>query len=362
MGSYLLFTNGRKSKGGNMYLALLFLFTGIQSLSHIKIIEEIEIRIVSVFFINTASISFLIGPTFYFYIKKLIQPKFSLERKHLIHLLPFLIFLIETLPYIFSSYSSKIQLINTIKADPIQILDIPLLIGKSNVYYISRPIFLLFYLYLSAQFFQANKFLLKNQYSPFQANILKRWVQMILVFSAIVYTSNLIFTIHNYITRDVDGLIIMTRLAAICLVFLCIQLFINPYVLYGFTEVKYFSNKSLIARLYLVKEKTKYTQEWIDDLCAQFAELDENKSYLLQGYSINHLKEELNISNKFITYYFSEVAKNSFTEWKNKKRIEHAIKLIDEGYLRKYTREQLANECGFLSRSNFNEALKKYST
>jgi AraC-like DNA-binding protein len=154
----------------------------------------------------------------------------------------------------------------------------------------------------------------------------------------------------------------MTRLAAICLVFLCIQLFINPYVLYGFTEVKYFSNKSLIARLYLVKEKTKYTQEWIDDLCAQFAELDENKSYLLQGYLINHLKEELNISNKSIKYYFSEVAKNSFTEWKNKKRIEHAIKLINEGYLRKYTREQLANECGFLSRSNFNEALKKYST
>ena len=362
MGSYLLFTNGRKSEGGNLYLAFLFLFTGIQSLSHIKIIEEIEIHIASIFFINTASISFLIGPAFYFYIISLINPAFKLERKHLVHLVPFLIFFIDTLPYIFSSYSSKIQLINTIKINPIQILDIPLLIGKSNVYYIARPTVLLVYLYMSTRFFQANKFLLKNYYSTFQTNILKRWVQMIIIFSAIVYFSNLIFTIHNYFTRDIDGLIIMTRLAAISLVFLCIQLFVNPYVLYGFTEVKYFSSKSLIATLYLVKENTIFTPEWIDDLCEKFAEIDKNKSYLQQGYTIKHLKEELQISNKSITYYFSEIAKNSFSEWKNKKRTEHAIKLIDEGYLRKYTREQLANECGFLSRSNFNQALKNYST
>ena len=362
MGSYLLFTNGRKSEGGNLHLAFLFLFTGIQSLSHIKIIEEIEIHIASIFFINTASISFLIGPAFYFYIINLINSKFKLERKHLVHLIPFLIFFIDTLPYIVSPYSSKIQLINAIKINPIQILDIPLLIGKSNVYYFARPTVLLVYLYMSTRFFQANKFLLKNYYSTFQMHTLKRWVQMIIILSAIIYTSNLIFIIHNYYTRDIDGLIILTRVTGICLIILCIQLFVNPYVLYGFTEVKYFSSKSLIARLYLVKENTKFTPEWINDLCEKFAEIDKNKSYLQQGYTIKHLKEELQISNKSINYYFSEIAKNSFSEWKNKKRTEHAIKLIDEGYLRKYTREQLANECGFLSRSNFNQALKKYST
>ena len=277
------------------------------------------------------------------------------------HLVPFLIFLVETLPYIFSSYSSKIQLINAIRINPIQILDIPLFIGNSSLFYFSRPIFLLFYLYLSTRFFQANKFLLKNYYSTFQTNILKRWVQMIIILSTIVYASNLIFTIHNYYTRDIDGLIILTRLAAICLVFLCIQLFINPYVLYGFTAVKYFSNKSLIARLYLVKEKTKYTPEWIDNLCEQFAELEMNKSYLQPSYSMKQLKDELQIPSKSITYYFNEIIKVPFSEWKNNKRIEHSIHLINEGYLLKYTREQLAVECGFLSRSNFNEAVKKYS-
>jgi hypothetical protein len=191
-------------------------------------------------------------------------------------------------------------LINAIKINPIQILDIPLLIGKSNVYYFARPTVLLVYLYISTRFFQANKFLLKNYYSTFQTNRLKRWVQMIIIFSAIVYFSNLLFTLNNYFTRDIDGLVIMTRLAAISLVFLCIQLFVNPYVLYGFTEVKYFSSKSLIARLYLVKENTKFTPEWIDDLCEKFAEIDKNKSYLQQSYTIKDLKKELQISKKSI--------------------------------------------------------------
>lgn len=362
MGSYLLFTNGRKLKGGNLYLAILYLLMGIQTLSHIKIIEEIEIHIASVFFINTASLSFLIGPALYFYIKSLINLEFKLERKHLVHLVPFLIFFINTLPYIVSPYSSKIQLINAIKINPIQILDIPLLIGKSNIYYFSRPTLLLVYLYLSTRYFQVNKFLIKKHYSKFQCNLLKRWIQMIFIFSAIVYFSNLIFTIHNYFTRDMDGLNIMTGLAAIGLMFLCIQLFINPYVLYGFTEVKYFSNKTLIAKLYIVTEKKVYSQERINDLCAQFAQLEITKPYLQHSYSIKDLKNELQISGKSITYYFSEIEKNSFSEWKNKKRAEHAIKLIDEGYLRKYTREQLGNECGFLSRSNFNQALKNFST
>lgn len=96
-------------------------------------------------------------------------------------------------------------------------------------------------------------------------------------------------------------------------------------------------------------------------MCAQFAQLEINKSYLQQSYTIKDLKGELQISGKSTTYYFNEVVKVSFTEWKNKKRTEHAIKLIDEGYLRKYTREQLAKECGFLSRSNFNQAISKYS-
>jgi len=361
MGSYLLFTNGR-NKTANQFLAILFLLTGIQSLSHIKIIEEIEIHIASIFFINTASISFLIGPALYFYVRSLINPKFKLQRNHLVHLLPFLIFFMETLPYICNPHSSKIELINAIKINPIQILDIPLLIGKSNLYYLIRPVVLLLYLYITTRFFQANKFLLSKHYSIYQTRVLTRWVKIIVIFSVIIYASNLIFNTYNYFTRDINGLIIMNRIAATSLMVLCIQLYINPYVLFGFTEVKYFSNTSLIARLYSVKEKTAYSQEWIDDLCRQFDQLKMNKSYLQSSYSLKQLKDELQIPSKSITYYFSEIAKNSFSEWKNKKRTEHAIKLIDEGYLRKYTREQLAKECGFLSRSNFNQALKSYST
>jgi AraC-like DNA-binding protein len=152
----------------------------------------------------------------------------------------------------------------------------------------------------------------------------------------------------------------MTQIAACSLLLMCIQLFINPYVMYGFTQVKYFSSESFLAKLYFVGEKNDYSQEWINNLSKRFNQLDINKSYLKAGYSIKALQEELKIPNKSVRYYFNHIAGLSFTDWKNNKRIEYAIQLIKEGYLQKYTREHLAKECGFLSRSNFNQAIKKF--
>ena len=361
MGSYLLFTNGKKSTGGNHFLATLFLLSGIQFLSNVKILEEIEIHIAAIFFINTLSTSFLIGPTFYFYVVSLINPEFKLKRIHLVHLIPFLLILINTSPYILSSFSSKIQFINDIRANPAHILDVPQLLGKSRIYYFTSPFIIMFYLFLTARFFQKNKYLLKNHYSTFQTNILERWIQILLIFSGIIYIASFIFTVNNYLTGSINGLFIINQISAISLMIICFQLFTNPYILFGFTEVKYFSNRSLIARLYLVKDKTVYSQKKKDDICEHFEQLEMNKSYLEQGYTLRLLKKELGLSNKSINYYFNNIAKISFSEWKNKKRAEHALKLIDEGFLRKYTREQLAKECGFLSRSNFNQALKNYT-
>ena len=359
-GSYLLFTNGRKSESGNLFLAILYLLMGIQTFSHINIIKDVKIQIAAIFFLNTASLSFLIGPCFYFYVIRLILPNFKLSKKHLVHLIPFLIFFIDTFPYIISPFSTKIELVQSIQMNPIEILDIPLLIGNSSLFYFSRPIILIFYLYMTSIFFQENKSTLKNQYGPFQADILKRWVQIMIICSSVIYLSNLIFIIHNYFTRDINGFSFMTQIAACCLLLMCIQLFINPYVMYGFTQVKYFSSESLIAKLYFVGEKNDYSQEWINNLCERFNQLDRNKSYLKAGYTIQALQEELKIPNKSIRYYLNNIARLSFTDWKNNKRIEYAIQLMNEGYLQKYTREHLAKECGFLSRSNFNQAIKKF--
>jgi len=359
-GSYLLFTNGRKSEAGNLFLAILYLLMGIQTFSHINIIKDVKIQIAAIFFLNTASLSFLIGPCFYFYVIRLIIPNFRLSKKHLVHLIPFLIFFIDTFPYIISPFSNKIELVQSIQINPIEILDIPLFVGHSSLFYFSRPVILIYYLYKTFCFFQANKSKLKNQYGPFQADILKRWVQIILIFSSIIYLSNLINITYNYFTRNFNGISFMTQIDACSLLLMCIQLFINPYVMYGFTQVKYFSSESFLAKLYFVGEKNDYSQEWINNLSKRFNQLDINKSYLKAGYSIKALQEELKIPNKSVRYYFNHIAGLSFTDWKNNKRIEYAIQLIKEGYLQKYTREHLAKECGFLSRSNFNQAIKKF--
>jgi len=359
-GSYLLFTNGRKSEAGNLFLAILYLLMGFQIFSHPNIIKDVNTQIAAILFLNTASLSFLIGPCFYFYVIRLIIPHFKLSKKYLVHLIPFLFFFINTFPYIISPFSSKIELVQSIRMNPIEILDIPLFIGNSSLFYFSRPLILSYYLFKTYKFFQAHKYTLVNQFGTFQAGILKRWVQFILIFSSIIYLCNLIFTTYSYFTRDINAISFLTQISALCLLLLCIQLFINPYILYGFTHVKYISSESLIAKLYFVDEKKDYSQEWITNLCERFNQIDKNKSYLKASYSIQALQNELKIPNKSIRYYLNHVVRLSFTDWKNNKRIEHALQLINDGYLQKYTREHLAKESGFLSRSNFNQALKKF--
>jgi AraC-like DNA-binding protein len=52
----------------------------------------------------------------------------------------------------------------------------------------------------------------------------------------------------------------------------------------------------------------------------------------------------------------------SFTDWRNEKRIEHAILLIKEGYSDIITFNAIALQCGYSSQNTFNRAFKNIMT
>jgi AraC-like DNA-binding protein len=53
--------------------------------------------------------------------------------------------------------------------------------------------------------------------------------------------------------------------------------------------------------------------------------------------------------------------KVNFSDWKNSARINHAKDLISNGQAKNLTLEAIALSCGYLSRSNFINAFKKYT-
>jgi AraC-like DNA-binding protein len=175
-----------------------------------------------------------------------------------------------------------------------------------------------------------------------------------------MYICNLINTLLIYSN---DGLalnapLIPSIIAGITLANLSLQIFINPYILYGFTNVRYYSNDSIIAKLFKSKINSSdiYTDSWEIELSEKIKSIESAERFKVKGYNLSDMVLDLDIPKYQLNHYFKEYANETFADWKNRNRILFAKDLIDQGYLNKFTIDTLSQECGYRSRGNFNIA------
>lgn len=100
-----------------------------------------------------------------------------------------------------------------------------------------------------------------------------------------------------------------------------------------------------------------------DLLIGYIAAIDNIKisSKLFRDSSINlsDLAYRLNIPKSHLTFLFKYYSKVSFSEYKKTVRIEDALELIDQGYLKNNTFDSLAREVGFASYNPFFTSFKE---
>lgn len=352
----ILFIN-RKTQA-NICLGLVFLLNGLQGLSHNILFHRFDDKIIALLFYNLAPLSFLIGPLLYFYTKKQFYENFRIKRIELFHLIPFFICLFFLIPYFKLSFEDKIKLVGQIRTVPIKIFTIKHLIGNSMTYFFARPIHILIYCSFSLSLLVKKKSSLINRMTSFQSFVLIKWLQILLISFAIIYTCNLSYMIWVYFTNKLELINPISFVAALTIGFLNIQIFLNPYILYGFKNIKYYSNDSILAKMYKINinSNSLFSQEWEIDLLNKIKSLESEKKFTKKGYNLTKMASDLDIPKYQLIYFFREISDESFTEWKNRKRILFAIQLIDKGYLNTLTVETLSQECGYKSRSNFSLA------
>jgi AraC-like DNA-binding protein len=88
----------------------------------------------------------------------------------------------------------------------------------------------------------------------------------------------------------------------------------------------------------------------------------ESNIFLKQNFQIEDLSNEMKSPKSHIKFIFKYHAKISFTEYKRRIRVQKAIKLINDGYLKANTLESLASTIGFSSYSTFFKSFKKVHT
>ncbi|MEQ9412533.1 MAG: helix-turn-helix transcriptional regulator [Cyclobacteriaceae bacterium] len=87
--------------------------------------------------------------------------------------------------------------------------------------------------------------------------------------------------------------------------------------------------------------------------------MNEAEPYLNKNLKMVEIASHLNISEHKLSQLLNVHLGTNFFEYVNRYRISKARLLLKDAYYNKYTIETIARECGFNSKSTFNEAFKK---
>ena len=85
----------------------------------------------------------------------------------------------------------------------------------------------------------------------------------------------------------------------------------------------------------------------------------EHQLYLQSDCNLAYFAKFIKIPAHHLAYYFREVRKQSFNDYRNEWRVNHAKKLISEGGAKQHTLEAIGSSSGFSSRNTFFTAFKK---
>ncbi|CAM1362879.1 AraC family transcriptional regulator [Tenacibaculum soleae] len=95
----------------------------------------------------------------------------------------------------------------------------------------------------------------------------------------------------------------------------------------------------------------------------QFLEIDsfitKNKKFLLPKYTLKILSNETKLSSSTLSLIINNIARKSFTDYLNQKRIKQAKLLLLDSDYSNYTITAIGLECGFNSKSTFYTVFKK---
>jgi YesN/AraC family two-component response regulator len=108
------------------------------------------------------------------------------------------------------------------------------------------------------------------------------------------------------------------------------------------------------------KSTTEYKAEYLEHL-GKISEkcMDDIQPYLQSDCNVAYFAKLVNIPAHHLAYYFKEVRKQSFNDFRNEWRVKHATELIRQGKTNKYTMEAIGVLSGFSSKNAFFMAFKK---
>lgn len=351
--SIIVFLSIRKNRIVNMYLAFMILTVSIRLIlrGFFELTDENEI----ITYVSKNNIHSLFICIPYLYLKNLLDENPKFKWSDLLH------FILPTIVW----FSDRFRLFNYFFSDHSQVIFLWLVISLI-IFYVIRSTYLI-----------KSKFDYSHSLGPLdkQQKKLKNWSYLILV----TFFMLGIRVVVSLVLSQQDG-------------FVSDQIFfwINS-VIWFFIFLKLLTNPDLLNRYYTIIAQEKpilsksknYNKHWklkpisritnaqdlqlSQKINSQLevifrlidAESSDNKAFIQSEFSIIDLANKLSIPKSHMVYVFKYHSKLTFTELKKKVRVEEAIELMKNNYLKQNTLESLSKEVGFTTYNTFYTSFKE---
>lgn len=369
----LLYFNARNYRS-SLYLGLFFLFTSLYGLYHYILLYSKSVMLISIFLFNL-SISttpvYLIGPMLYWYIRSVLSDDPKLKRSDLWHAIPAVIYFISALPNTFVPLHDKVETARAVVQNQgIMVVYKATLLSEilPNVaIYLTRVLLVLGYTVWSMVIFI--RYLIKKRESAVfsKQQFMKKWLCCLLGFLLVLAISQ-VFLIKKSFEMQFSSLFftlnIIRVISASGLAGLLTSPLLFPVILYGLPRMPALpgSSESSTGQPKTASDKTSqyFEDEYLQNIGHLVNSLmHKNKPYLEHSCNLAGLSKMVNVPAHHLAYYFREVKKQPFNDFRNEWRVNHAKALIEDGKAAEMTLEAIGSLSGFSSRNAFITGFKK---
>jgi AraC-like DNA-binding protein len=333
LGALLIFSHKKSIMANKILAIILYLISFsilLHVLSHSNILpfRENHQVIISIIF-------GLLSPLLYLYVKALTEYQFSLRKKHLVHILPF----------VFSSILGVIFFLSLLDENGQQLL-------KKLIDLILFVVFITYIIAANLKLYSYGK-VIKDNYSNLD-KINLTWLRIFIFCMTLLWTlGGIVDVFFRSISWDYMWLL--------CSIFI----FLIGY--FGFNQPELFSipiynpneKKEKTIKRY---EKSSLTPEMADKYLIKLNKaVKEQKIFLDSDISLSLLSQNLGIPLHYLSQLINEKLGMSFYDYINSNRIEEAKKLLVDPKHNNLTIASIGFEVGFNSLSAFNTAFKKFT-
>ena len=361
LGSILLLNFADKVNPANRYLAYHFFLNSLFGFSHWASILTDSENLRAIFLIHYFPIYLLNTPFLYFYVRAVLTEKIHIKGWDYLHFVPFLVILINILPYSLLPWSQKLNFAYQVHQNFGRIYEIYFPLVSFAVYFILRSVLSLAYIIASALI--VRKAIMSEELA--HNTTLKSWLNVCLGLGAIFNFAMISLSIYSLLNNDfvltMDEQGRGRTIAIVLMSALTISIYFFPKVLYG---LHFNSGDSFVDLLKLNEQITKksktpeLSKERLNQVHKLIQAYIKNKKFLTAGFSMSDLVKDISTPEHVLTFYFNNFRGTTFLKWKNQLRIEEAIKLLNDGEATTNTLESVGKSCGYKSRSNFIQAFK----